>query len=420
MKFFFPDSQDQVDPSFDFEKEERSALRLRHRDDHYAHEEFATAPYDGVLVSKAMVEGGRYTLAQKHRLERMGVRRFFRLDDTSIETLGDCGAFSYAREDDPPFSVPEVVSFYEELGFDYGISVDHVILGYDAELDRDAAPQDWRRRQDITIELAADFLNEHSRRRCHFVPMGVAQGWSPGSYRYAVEQLQTMGYSYIALGGMVPLKTSDILACLREVSGIRQPDTKFHLLGVTRCERVRDFGAFGVSSFDSTSPLRQAFKDLKDNYYTLDRTYSAIRVPQVEANPSLLKRIRSGQVNQLEARKLEQECMRVLRLFDHGSVSVQEVLRPLLEYEQLYNSERTNADTYRETLTDAPWKRCECDICRHIGINVILFRGAERNRRRGFHNLFVFYRRLRRNLSEGSKQADVAVAEAVEAVGGCD
>jgi hypothetical protein len=25
----------------------------------------------------------------------------------------------------------------------------------------------------------------------------------------------------------------------------------------------------------------------------------------------------------------------------------------------------------------------------------VLFRGAERNRRRGFHNLFVFYRRLR-------------------------
>jgi hypothetical protein len=27
-----------------------------------------------------------------------------------------------------------------------------------------------------------------------------------------------------------------------------------------------------------------------------------------------------------------------------------------------------------------------------------LFRGAERNRRRGFHNLWVFYRRLQREL----------------------
>ena len=49
MKFFFPDSQDQVDPSFDFETEERSELRLRHRDDHYAHEEFENTPFDGTV-----------------------------------------------------------------------------------------------------------------------------------------------------------------------------------------------------------------------------------------------------------------------------------------------------------------------------------------------------------------------------------
>jgi hypothetical protein len=50
MKFFFPDSQDQVDPSFDFDTEERARLRLRHRDDMYAHEVFAKPPFDGVLV----------------------------------------------------------------------------------------------------------------------------------------------------------------------------------------------------------------------------------------------------------------------------------------------------------------------------------------------------------------------------------
>jgi len=54
MKFFFPDSQDQVDPSFNFETEERSDLRLRHRDDRYAHEEFASTPFDGILLSMAI------------------------------------------------------------------------------------------------------------------------------------------------------------------------------------------------------------------------------------------------------------------------------------------------------------------------------------------------------------------------------
>src|ERR1039458_4498388 len=112
MKFFFPDSQDLVDPSFNFETEERSELRLRHRDDHYAHEEFASTPFDGILLSMAVIEtGGKYTLAQRHRLYRMGIRRFFRLENTQIETMGDCGAFSYVREDKPPYSVAQVINF---------------------------------------------------------------------------------------------------------------------------------------------------------------------------------------------------------------------------------------------------------------------------------------------------------------------
>ena len=57
MRFFFPDSQDQIDPSFDFETEERSPFRVRQRDDRYAHEVLSPAPYAGMLVSKAMVDG---------------------------------------------------------------------------------------------------------------------------------------------------------------------------------------------------------------------------------------------------------------------------------------------------------------------------------------------------------------------------
>ena len=85
MKFFFPDSQDQIDPCFDFITEERSIYRVRQRDDHYAHEALRTPPFDGLLVSKAIVDGlpgaaGKYTVAQRQRLYRVGVREFFRLD----------------------------------------------------------------------------------------------------------------------------------------------------------------------------------------------------------------------------------------------------------------------------------------------------------------------------------------------------
>ncbi|EGV17224.1 hypothetical protein [Thiocapsa marina] len=46
-----------------------------------------------------------------------------------------------------------------------------------------------------------------------------------------------------------------------------------------------------------------------------------------------------------------------------------------------------------------PWKHCPCEICRRDGIDVIIFRGNNRLRRRGFQNTDVFYRPLQRALA---------------------
>jgi queuine/archaeosine tRNA-ribosyltransferase len=314
--------------------------------------------------------------------------------------MGDCGAFSYVREEEPPFSTDEVIEFYLDCGFDYGISVDHVILGFKAEYDAalpsmDPVPTDWKRRQEITIERAREFLQLCARRSVRFEPVGVAHGWSPMSYASAFQELQREGFQIIALGGLVPLKTPEILSILRAVADIRQPSTRIHLLGISRVKHIPDFARFGVASFDSTSPLRQAFKDERDNYYTIDRTYSAIRIPQVDANPKLLRRIRAGEADQAEAHRLERACLDAMKAFDEGTVEVEDVLAPLREYEKIYDGgRRSRIDRYREVLEAAPWKECGCDICRKLGHHVILFRGAERNRRRGFHNIYVFHKQL--------------------------
>jgi hypothetical protein len=406
MKFFFPDSQDLVDPSFDFRTETRSETRVRQRDDQYPHEVFSTPPYDGMLVSKGIVDGtggessSRYTLAQRHRLLREGVRSFFRFGDRPLETMGDCGAFSYVREKRPPFTVQEVIDFYVQCDFDYGLSVDHVILAFQPDLDHalpglEVVPEQWRERQKITLELAEEFLKRSVAQKCRFTPVGIAQGWSPRSYARAVEELQKLGYRSIALGGMVPLKTAEILSCLRSVGEVLLPGIPLHLLGVTRLDRIKDFADLGVKSFDSTSPLRQAFKDDKDNYYTPERTWCAIRVPQVEGNPAMRNRIVAGDVNQGEARRLEGACLDALERFDRGACDFPEVVRVLRAYERMHDSRSDRTEVYAELLRARPWKVCLCEICRQLGIHVLLFRGAERNRRRGFHNLFVFYNKLR-------------------------
>jgi hypothetical protein len=426
VKFFFPDSQDLVDPGFDFEKERWSDARVRQRDDLYAHEIFQKRAFDGLLVSKGIVDGfggvgSRYSIGQRNRLLRNGVREFFRLERAPYElpVMGDCGAFTYVREKRPPYTADQVIQFYAECQFDFGLSVDHVIFEFKTRWDVDKAsvPPEIRERQAITLQLAMEFFDRHHKSRPKFSPVGVAQGWSPQSYAIAVKALQDMGYRYVALGGMVPLKTPEILASLEAIAGVRKPSTKLHLLGVTRTEAIPRFASYGVASFDSTSPLRQAFKDDRDNYYTLDSAYTAVRIPQVEGNPTLQKLVLSGVVDQGLARRLEKACLSAMRDFEAGKRKVDDVVGLLLEYEELARPHRSkspvskrrqtsdNESAYREVLEAAPWRRCPCEVCRNLGHHVILFRGAERNRRRGFHNLYVFYRRLQRELGRPAEAA---------------
>jgi hypothetical protein len=408
VDFFFPDSQDQIDPSFDFERESSSPDRVRQRDDCYAHEVISPAPYTGILLSKALVDGpgSKYTFAQRHRLYRLGVRRFFRLDEGDrprLASLGDCGAFNYVREETPPYSVEDVVDFYEECGFDYGISVDHVILGYipdatDVVRPLRQPPQEWRDRQELTIELAAEFLRRCRVTNARFEPLGVAQGWSPASYAHAVQALQEIGYDYIALGGMVPLKTKEIEACLNAVDDVREPNTRFHLLGITRTELVISYERYGVASFDSTSPFRQAFKDDRDNYYAPERKYLAVRVMQIDSNNRLKQRVLAGQLDQNQGRRLEQACLEALAAYDRDECSVDTPLEALAAYDEFLDEPDRQGEYWR-TLHDQPWRSCACGICAQVGIQVVIFRGTERNKRRGFHNLFVFNQLLHKELT---------------------
>jgi hypothetical protein len=259
-------------------------------------------------------------------------------------------------------------------------------------------------RQECTLELAEQFLRTITSARLRTAPIGVAQGWSPLSYAAAVKKLQAMGYSYIAIGGMVPLKTSQVLEILDAVAKVRRPATRLHLLGVTRLECLTDFAARGVASFDSTSPLRQAFKDDRDNYYTLERTYSAIRVPQTEGNPKLERAIRAGRIAQPHARALERACLDLMARLDRDEASVDQALDALFAFDALFDESqgeaagrrRKHLELYREVLLHRPWRSCPCSVCRSLGHHVILFRGAERNRRRGLHNVWTFYRRVQR------------------------
>lgn len=399
MKFYFPDSQDLVSPTYDFEHDEYLPTRVRQRDDRYAHEVLDSPPYHGILVSKAIVDGsvsgsGKYTSSQRARLYRMGVRRFFRLPD-GIATLGDNGAFNYVAEEVPPVTVDETLDFYEECGFDEGVSVDHIIFGYEAKAGLEGVDPAWIRRRELTLKLAADFLRRVEERGSRIAPVGAAQGWSPASYADSVTRLQESGYTRIALGGMVPLKTKDVLECLHKIDQVRHRSTELHLLGLTRVDAMDEFAHLGVASFDSTSPFRQAFMDDRNNFHTPNGAYVAIRVPQVDGNPALRRAILAGTVSQQDAIAAERRALRALRALDGSRPGIDSALDALGNYEAVIGgTKKSYLPAYEQTLVAAPWADCRCRLCRTHGVEVAIFRGTERNKRRGFHNLTVLAGRV--------------------------
>ncbi len=404
MKFFFPDSQDQVDPNFDMITEEHAVHRIRQRDDTYAHEALTARPFDGLLLTKPIVDGrgggsgSHYTTGARQRLYREGVHEFFRFtgEHKGVVTMGDCGAFTYAREEDVPYKVDEVIDFYEGCGFDRGVAPDHIIFGFAREgkvFEKDVL-KEFKRRFKITQKNAADFLERHSARNCTFEPMAAAHGWDAESYAKAVSLLIAMGYKRIALGGMVPLRTPDIISTLKVVKRELKRNTELHLLGVTRVKEMPLFMGYGVTSFDSTSPFFQAFKDASDNYYLGNETYVAIKIPQVDGNASMKKLISSGRVDQNEAMKKEQLALDMIRKYAKRKAKLEPTLDAILTYESLLPSKRDRRADYARTLLARPWELCDCGICNKVGVEVVIFRGSERNKRRGFHNLAVFRDRM--------------------------
>ena len=284
------------------------------------------------------------------------------------------------------------------MGFDYGVSVDHLIV---------PEFEDQRtRRYELTLRNADEFLTACRRRGCNFVPIGAVQGWDTLSYTEAVRAVTALGYDYIALGGLARSNTRRLREMLGSVMASVPDGVRVHVFGVARKSLLSLLLDLGVASVDSAAPLRQAWLSAKDNYYTPDRTYAAIRIPMVDeerarATTTLLRRSPLGPGALSTLREAESKALRVVRDYARGAARLNETLAILMDFDKMLGDRKDGqtitrrGELYRETLRDKPWKRCPCPVCQELGVEVIIFRGNNRNRRRGFHNLFVQERHLR-------------------------
>lgn len=423
MIFIFPDCLDYIDPGYDFRTDTFAPGRTPYWDDQFPHEFMDSPPYDGVLVSRAIVGdhlySGKYTESQGQRFRLIGARAFLRYEEADYPgslVFGDCGAFQYHDLEVPPYTPDDMLEFYDDGMFTHGCSVDHIIFEMDSVYDQGkAVPDEYVRRQAITLQNAEQFLKGAAPMRKYFQPLGVVQGWSPESMANMAEDLVKMGYDYLALGGLVPVGVADIHKVLDAVRRKVPYDTKIHILGFAKANHLHEFLRYNITSIDTTSPLIRAFKDGRQNYWTQEGNnvghYTAIKVPQVHANNSLKNMIRMGVFTQEYVIEKEQEALRTLWAYGAGKLDIESALEAVRDYTRisLWTDKADDTtldrktdrlmDLYRDTLYSRPWERCNCRVCREVGVDAVIFRSSNRNKRRGIHNLYIFNNYLKNVLA---------------------
>ena len=408
--YFFPDWDDYVyEP---FRTEETREYRRSERKK-YAHEIFGKkVPYDGLLLSLAQLRNGKGLLNRLHKQQGPFVLRDELRMPGRMPIFGDCGAFSYVADHSPHFKPREAASLYHQFGFNLGASVDHIPHP-------SMATDEKERRMKLTASYAKEFLDICNFHGYLFKPIGSIQGITAEHYAHYVREYIDMGYKHIALGGLVRRKDSEILEIVAAVREALQRCTRgkdeniwVHLFGILRPELQRSFQNLGVSSFDSASYLRKAWMSSDRNYLAPDGKgwYGTIRVP-ISTSKAMRDAAQADSISTERLEELESQCLSSLEHFDGTPKSKEEILANIDEYGPLLQRKGEDnhfVDKHKALMKDEPWKKCKCHVCKELGIHVVVFRGANRNRRRGFHNTWVFYHKiLHGERKESSNKSDM-------------
>ena len=400
MRYFIPEWDDRIDPSYNFLTEEHSKSHESNAfSDYYMWEIFPQdkIPFDGVLVSRAKLEQNKKKLEE---ITKSGIRSLLRLPE-KLPLLADCGAWSYIGKDVPPYDPVEILNFYSSIGVDKAVTVDHLVV----PKFQDKKEQRLR----VTFENGVKGFEAWKRKyKETFVLYASVQGWDVDDYVRMIEDYNKHGIETFALGGLARSPTKEVMTLVdrieSELKTRRIRISGLHFFGLGRFPLLRRYAELeerGVDvSFDTASWLRRAWLSGVNYYFMKDEKltgYSAIRIPQTGKKRTGLRGEKklSEDTDFASVGRLEKQCLSSIREYGARQADLQTAIRSIMKYGEAVPTVRPEMKgDYERTLRDKPWETCGCEICRTAGVEVLIFRGNNRNRRRGFHNVYTIYHKV--------------------------
>jgi len=439
---------DGIDLDYDYENEKYSDPKNEMSVFEYFEDNL---PFDGVLFAKSNISNKRVA-----EIESVGgFKEYYKIPE-HIATMGDCGAPNYIDKKDPDLTVEELLNYYESCKFDFGISLDHIIIDIDLS-NRKKPTKDQVYRRELSVRNAIEMLRIVKERKLNVYIMGSVQGWSPESYKQSLIELGEVGYRYVAFGGLTKYKKGVISAVMSYLQPtLKKYDFKCHLLGFGELPTL---GALkkklNVTSIDNTTPLRNAANAPIYSWFFGSKKYDSIYLPifkpvisssikKINADNNstasqiirglsdgkthleiaqevgtsegyietvkkkFSKRLANKKANKTnvllsEFEKLDEfssTIMKNLLIFDKTGEGLRNILDMIKEFEvgyrKLFNVSTEGVDRYlvnvSSILTNQRWKQCECKACKEFSINTQIYRSTQRHKLRAIHNLWHYYR----------------------------
>jgi hypothetical protein len=177
-----------------------------------------------------------------------------------------------------------------------------------------------------------------------------------------------------------------------------QKNVWLHLFGILRPKLQPILRQLGVSSFDSASYFRKAWLRSDQNYLAPDGShwYGTIRVP-ISTSKAMQQAAFDAGLSTDKLTQMESSCLDAIEACSEDATARRSVTRAINQYGPLLErkgEENHFAEKHALLLSERPWEECSCPFCRKAGIQVVVFRGASRNKRRGLHNTWVFYHKI--------------------------
>lgn len=212
-------------------------------------------------------------------------------------------------------SYEDLFAAYRRMRAEYGIIID--VLGD----------------VDETLKSARKAIKEYDEERDLFKLVGVAQGKTVSDYLRCYEKLQKMGYSHIAIGGLLRKRKNTVryvnLRCgtflenlLKKLRSDFDPEWLF-LLGVFHPKRIEVFKEYGVWGSDC--------KGWIFNYLKQEEVINLIRSDELKGHCRIsLPDLRIGQVKKMSEQELRFKLTRayiekrVLGAINNGSAQEHE------------------------------------------------------------------------------------------------